>query len=135
VIDQEGTFQKPGTREDTSACTYIGDMLARISDKWTLLVVRSLGRGPLRFSALRREVGEVSKKMLTSTLRELEENGFVIRTVMPTRPPQVEYARTDLGHDFLTPVQAIAEWVVKNSKRIDAARATYSRHVRSGQPV
>ncbi|MDB5973665.1 MAG: putative transcriptional regulator [Nevskia sp.] len=129
MVDQEGTSPKPGARVDTSTCEYIGDMLARISDKWTLLVVRSLGRGPLRFSALRREVGEVSKKMLTSTLRELEENGFVTRTVIPTRPPQVEYALTDLGHDFLTPVQGIAEWVVKNSTRIDAARASYAGRV------
>lgn len=101
-------------------------MLARISDKWTLLVVRTLGPGPLRFNALRREVGEISQKMLASTLRELEENGFVSRTVTPVTPPQVEYALTDLGKEFLYPVQAIAEWVVANSARIDAARAAYA---------
>ena len=72
-------------------------MLARISDKWTLLVVRVLGDGPLRFNALKREIGEISQKMLASTLRDLEENGFVTRTVTPVMPPQVEYALTDLG--------------------------------------
>ncbi|MFG1397964.1 helix-turn-helix domain-containing protein [Xanthobacter sp. VTT E-85237] len=100
-------------------------MLARISDKWTLLVVRVLGHGPCRFNALRREVGEISQKVLASTLRELEENGFVSRTVTPVNPPQVEYALTDLGREFLMPVQALAEWVVANSPRMDAARAAY----------
>ena len=102
-------------------------MLARISDKWTILVVRTLGRGPQRFNALRREVGEISQKMLSSTLRDLEENGFVTRTVTPVIPPQVEYALTDLGRDFLTPVYGLADWVIKNSTRIEAARMTYAR--------
>lgn len=101
-------------------------MLARISDKWTLLVVRVLGNGPRRFNALRREVGEISQKMLASTLRDLEENGFVSRTVTPVTPPQVEYALTDLGRAFLSPVQALAEWVVANAARMDAARAAYA---------
>jgi DNA-binding HxlR family transcriptional regulator len=101
-------------------------MLARISDKWTLLVVRVLGRGPCRFNALRREVGEISQKVLASTLRELEENGFVSRTVTPVTPPQVEYALTDLGHEFLKPVQTLAEWVVENAPRMDAARAVFA---------
>jgi DNA-binding HxlR family transcriptional regulator len=114
------------TQHTPSACGQISRMLARISDKWTLLVVRALGKGPLRFNALRREVGEVSQKMLTATLRELEENGFVSRTVTPTMPPQVEYALTDLGRDLQQPVQALAEWVIENSGRMDAARAAYA---------
>jgi DNA-binding HxlR family transcriptional regulator len=101
-------------------------MLARISDKWTLLVVRVLGRGSARFNALRREVGEISQKMLASTLRELEENGFVSRTVTPVTPPQVEYALTELGRDFLKPVQKLAAWVIENSSRMDAARARFA---------
>ena len=109
-----------------AACGQISRMLARISDKWTLLVVRALGKGPRRFNALKREVGEVSQKMLTATLRELEENGFVSRTVTPTMPPQVEYALTDLGRDLRNPVQALAEWVIENSARMDAARAAYA---------
>lgn len=77
---------KPDNHEDTAACSHISRILARISDKWSLLIVRVLGHGPLRFNALRREVGEISQKVLASTLRELEENGFVSRTVM--HPPQ-----------------------------------------------
>jgi DNA-binding HxlR family transcriptional regulator len=125
--EQEGTFEKPGDHGDTAACEHISRMLARISDKWTLLVVRVLGEGPCRFNALRREVGEISQKVLASTLRELEENGFVSRTVTPTTPPQVEYALTDLGREFLDPVRSLAEWVVENSFRIDSARAAYAR--------
>lgn len=131
VADQEGTFRNPGHRGDTSTCQNIGHLLARISDKWTLLVVRSLGPGPRRFSALRREIGEVSKKMLTSTLRDLEQNGFVTRTVLPTRPPQVEYALTDLGRDFLEPVKVLAGWVMQNSARMDAARAAFAEREES----
>ena len=124
---QEGTGSIPDNLEGTTPCEHISRMLARISDKWTLLVVRVLGRGPCRFNALRREVGEISQKVLAATLRDLEENGFVSRTVTPTTPPQVEYALTDLGRDFLRPVQSLAEWVVGNSSRIDEARAQYAK--------
>jgi DNA-binding HxlR family transcriptional regulator len=126
MAQQGGTLAKPGHHEDTARCEHISRMLARISDKWTLLVVRVLGRGPCRFNALRREVGEISQKVLASTLRDLEENGFVSRTVTPVAPPQVEYALTDLGREFLRPVQALAEWVVANASRMDAARAAYA---------
>jgi DNA-binding HxlR family transcriptional regulator len=123
---QESNVEELSEHQGEAACGHISRMLARISDKWTLLVVRSLGNGPLRFNALRRDVGEVSQKMLTATLRQLEENGFVSRTVTPTTPPQVEYALTDLGRDLRHPVQALAEWVLTNSARIDAARAAYA---------
>ncbi len=123
---QEGTLEKPGDHHDTAVCEHISRMLARISDKWTLLVVRALGPGPRRFNALKRDVGEVSQKMLASTLRELEENGFVTRTVTPVAPPQVEYALTELGRELRHPVQALADWMVANSTRIDAARTAYA---------
>jgi len=126
MFDQEGTLEKPGELEDTAVCSHISRMLARISDKWTLLVVRALGHGPLRFNALRREMGEISQKVLASTLRDLEENGFVSRTVTPVTPPMVEYALTDLGRDLLNPVQALADWVIANSAQINAARAAYA---------
>ena len=117
---------------DPAHCEHISRMLARISDKWTLLVVRTLGYGPRRFNALRRDVGEISQKVLASTLRELEENGFVSRTVTPVTPPQVEYALTDLGREFLKPVQTQAEWVVENSARMDMARAAYAQRRAGG---
>ena len=129
MINQAGTLPKLGHQKDTAQCEHISRMLARISDKWTLLVVRVLGAGPRRFNALRRDVGEISQKVLASTLRDLEESGFVSRTVTPLKPPQVEYALTDLGRDFLSPVRKLADWVVVNSPRIDAARKAYvERH-------
>ena len=118
---------KPAHRGDSGQCEHISRMLARISDKWTMLVVHVLGSGPCRFNALRREVGEISQKVLASTLRDLEENGFVSRTVTPVTPPQVEYALTDLGRELLVPVRELAEWVIENSPRMDAARATYAK--------
>ncbi len=116
---------KPDNHQDTARCEHISRLMARISDKWTMLVIRVLGNGPLRFNALRREIGEISQKVLASTLRDLEENGFVSRTVTPVVPVQVEYALTDLGREFLCPVKALAEWVLANSDRMDAARVRY----------
>lgn len=121
---QEGTCTSPGHRDETT-CARISQTLARISDKWSLLVIRTLGPGPKRFNALKREIGDISQKMLASTLRDLEENGFVSRRVTPVTPPQVEYALTDLGRDFLVPVRGLAEWTIANAARIDAARAAY----------
>jgi DNA-binding HxlR family transcriptional regulator len=127
VAKQAGTLPIPGNHGDTAKCEHISRLIARISDKWTLLVVRMLGRGPCRFNALRRHVGEISQKVLASTLRDLEENGFVSRTVTPVTPPQVEYALTQLGKDFLRPVQSLSEWVIENSSRMDTARAAYAK--------
>jgi DNA-binding HxlR family transcriptional regulator len=115
----------PDIQADTTRCEHISRMLAPISDKWTLLVVRVLGRRSCRFNALRREVGEISQKVLASKLRELEQTGFVSRTVTPMTPPQVEYALTDLGREFLSPVKGLADWVVLNAPRMEAARAAY----------
>jgi len=112
--------------ESASACEHISRTLARISDKWSMLVVRVLGRGPCRFNALRREIGEISQKVLASTLRDLEQHGFVSRKVTPVTPPQVEYALTELGREFLEPVRSLAEWVMVNTPRMDAARAAYA---------
>ncbi len=105
----------------------VSDLLARIGDKWSLLIVATLGRGPLRFNELRRQVADISQKMLSSTLKVLERDGLVHRDVLPTVPPQVEYALTDLGRDLLRPVKALAAWVIVNSARMDAARTEYAR--------
>lgn len=107
------------------SCTAVSDLLSRIGDKWTVLVVAYLGEGPMRFNELRRGIGNISQKMLTSTLRNAERDGFVSRTVTPTRPPQVEYALTELGRCLLVPVSGLASWTVANKDRIDAARAAY----------
>ena len=111
--------------DEPAVCVAISDMLARIGDKWSLLIVRTLGAGPLRFNELRRAITDISQKMLSSTLKVLERDGLVRRTVLPTVPPQVEYALTDLGRELLEPVSALAEWTAANTPRIMAARAEY----------
>lgn len=120
-------MDEPDHQEETGRCVLISHMLSQFAGKWTVLVVRVLGRGPRRFNALRRDVGEISQKVLTSTLKDLEESGLVSRTVTPTKPPQVEYALTDLGRDFLIPVRSLGEWVVANAARIEAARSAYAQ--------
>jgi DNA-binding HxlR family transcriptional regulator len=114
---------------DPEVCGAISDMLARIGDKWSLLIVTTLGAGPMRFNELRRQIADISQKMLSSTLKVLERDGLVKRTVLPSVPPQVEYALTDLGSDLLRPVSALAEWTAQNTQRILTARAEYDSRV------
>jgi DNA-binding HxlR family transcriptional regulator len=117
---QGGTFLKPKHPVRTEECRPVSEILARIGDKWSVLVVNLLGKGPLRFSALRKMIDGISQKMLTTTLRSLERDGFVIRTVFPT------------GKDLLVPVVALAEWAHKNQPRMDEARRAFdARQARS----
>lgn len=120
---------KPGHFHETSACRTVNDILTRVGDKWTVLVVSYLGNGPMRFNALRRTVNGISQKMLTTTLRNLERDGFVTRTVFPTIPPRVEYALTDMGRDLLIPVQALGAWAIANEANVMMARARYDASV------
>jgi DNA-binding HxlR family transcriptional regulator len=103
----------------------VSQVLSRIGDKWTVLVVRSLGEGPKRFNELKRLVGGISQRMLTLTLKSLERDGLLIRTVTPTIPPRVDYELTDLGRSLLVPVGALGEWAIANMKSIEAARERF----------
>jgi DNA-binding HxlR family transcriptional regulator len=100
-------------------------VLDRIADKWTVLVVSALQSETKRFSVLRREVGGVSQKMLTQTLRGLERDGLVTRTVYPTVPPKVEYALTPLGHTLVKLLDDIRVWAERNIEDVLAAQDTY----------
>lgn len=108
-------------------CQAVSGILARIGHKWTVLVVEFLGDGPLRFSDLRRNIGSISQKMLTTTLRGLERDGFVTRTVYPEIPPRVEYELTGLGRELLIPVHALGEWARNNIERIESARMAFDQ--------
>ena len=119
---------------DHSDCRAVSEILSRVGDKWTLLIVRELGRGPLRFSALKRRLGSISQKMLTATLRNLERDGMVRRTVTPTTPPQVEYALTPMGHELERPIKTLAEWTFAHAEAIEAARAAYDVASSGGGP-
>jgi len=118
---------KPNDTIETQDCRRISEILSRVGDKWSVLVVSYLGERTLRFSELRRRIGGISQKMLTSTLRNLERDGFVNRTVFPTTPPSVEYELTDLGRELLIPVQNLADWARQNADRIDRSREFYDR--------
>jgi len=106
-------------------CRTISTLLARIGDKWTVLVVSTLGDGSRRFNELRREIPSVSQRMLTLTLRNLERDGVVSRTVTPSIPPRVDYELTDLGHSLLKPVTALSQWALDNVEAIHAAQARF----------
>jgi DNA-binding HxlR family transcriptional regulator len=103
----------------------VRDVLDRLGDRWSTLVLQALTAGPLRFSALQRQVDDVSKRMLAKTLRGLEEDGLVARTVYPSKPPAVEYALTALGHSFVPHVQALVRWAGEHHQAIRAARQAY----------
>jgi DNA-binding HxlR family transcriptional regulator len=116
---------KPGHTHVTEDCRAVSDVLQRIGDKWSILVVSRLGHGPMRFSELRTVIGGISQKMLTTTLRILERDGFVTRTAFATIPPRVDYELTDLGRELLVPVNALGDWARDNIARINAARARF----------
>lgn len=103
------------------------EILDRVGDKWSVYVVAMLQDGPLRFSELKRTIDGISQRMLTLTLRSLERDGLVTRTVHPTVPPSVEYALTALGRTLLVPVTALVRWAEKNKGRIEQARERYDR--------
>ena len=111
--------------KDPEVSATIAQMLARVGDKWSMLMVRTLGHGPVRFNELRRQIGDISQKVLSSTLKALERDGLVARTVVPSMPPQVSYELTDLGRELLIPVVAIIAWTIENTDRIVAARLAY----------
>jgi DNA-binding HxlR family transcriptional regulator len=106
-------------------CRTISTLLSRIGDKWTVLVVGTLGEGSKRFNELRREIPSVSQRMLTLTLRNLERDGLVSRTVTPTIPPRVDYELTELGHSLLEPITALSQWALGNIEAIHAAQARF----------
>ncbi|MES1934080.1 HxlR family transcriptional regulator [Salinisphaera shabanensis T35B1] len=103
----------------------IRDVLDRIGDQWSLLLLESLAPGRKRFSELRREIGDISKQMLSRTLKQLEQDGFITRTVYPEVPPRVEYELTDLGQSFRGPMQALVQWADANHRVIVEARNRY----------
>ncbi|HLT30596.1 MAG TPA: helix-turn-helix domain-containing protein [Myxococcaceae bacterium] len=108
-----------------SACVAVRDVLNRVGDKWSVLVIVLLGEGPRRFSELKRSIDGISQRMLTHTLRGLERDGLITRTVFPTVPPRVDYALTELGRTLLEPVRALGAWAQANGERIHRAREDY----------
>ncbi len=106
-------------------CKRINEVLSRVGDRWSVLVIISLAQyGTLRFNELKRNLG-ISQRMLSLTLKELERDGLVNRTYHPTIPPKVEYNLTPMGQSFREPVNALGHWALGNLAKIDAAREVY----------
>ncbi|WP_416409642.1 winged helix-turn-helix transcriptional regulator [Agrobacterium rosae] len=110
---------------DHSQCQIISSLLDRVGDKWTVMVVGVLADGPVRFNAIMREVGGVSHRMLTLTLRGLERDGIVERRAFPTIPPKVEYELTPLGQSLVEPLEQVMNWVRLNQEIIEKARGAF----------
>lgn len=115
----------PSTLHDPEDCRAVSEVLSRVGDKWTVLVVGVLGPGPKRFNEIRRALGSISQRMLTLTLRGLERDGLVTRTVHATIPPRVDYALTALGHSLLDPVNVLGLWARRHRAEIETARHQY----------
>ncbi len=110
---------------DLEGTQIVREIFNRVGDKWTLLVIRVLDAGPSRFTALRDNVPGISQRMLTLTLRQLERDGLVSRTVHPAVPPRVDYALTELGITLVPPIVALANWAVEHELDIRSSRDDY----------
>ena len=115
----------PTDKQTANPCVAVSELLARIGDKWTVLVVELLEGGPMRFNEIRRTISAISQRMLTLTLRDLERDGLVTRTVHPTIPPKVEYELTKLGRSLYAPIAGLALWARDNRAAIEAARVSF----------
>jgi DNA-binding HxlR family transcriptional regulator len=114
-----------GDKHVSGKCLAVREVLNRVGDKWSVLVVALLGNGKKRFSELRRSIEGISQRMLTLTLKGLERDGLITRTVYPTIPPRVEYELTNLGCSLLKPIKELGDWAGENRQRIQIARDRY----------
>lgn len=123
----------PAAGEDAAYCQQMRLLLDRVGEKWSLLAVIALREQPRRFNQLRRELSGVSPRMLARTLRGLERDGLVSRSVYPTVPPQVDYALTGLGKSLLQPVDALLHWAGMHQSQMDQARAEFDDRQRDAE--
>jgi DNA-binding HxlR family transcriptional regulator len=122
---QETAARIPRSLHEPEDCRAVSEVLSRIGDKWSVLVVSALGEGPKRFNELRKALGSISQRMLTLTLRALERDGLITRTVFPTIPPRVDYELTRLGRSLLEPVSELSLWARRNRPAIVEARRKF----------
>ena len=124
---------RPDARSDTKPdpnhadCRGVASVLSRVGDKWSVFVIMMLGGGPKRFNELKRMINGISQRMLTLTLRGLERDGLVTRTIFPTIPPRVDYELTDLGRGLSQPVEALGRWAMEHLAQIEAARTRFDQ--------
>ena len=121
---------KKGMKKDCKQECPLRELLTRLGDKWSILVIYTLAQAPqnrARFSELRRAIEGISQRMLTTTVRHLERDGILTRKVFPVIPPRVDYALTPLGKDLLKPVENLVEWVEGNWEKIEKSRGTFDQ--------
>jgi DNA-binding HxlR family transcriptional regulator len=118
---------KPTETRTAGRCQKANEVISLVGDKWSVHIVMLLGTRKKRFMELKREVDGISQKMLTVTLRGLERDGYVTRTVFPTIPPRVDYELTGLGRELLVPLQALGSWAIANHAHVVKARAAYDK--------
>jgi DNA-binding HxlR family transcriptional regulator len=123
--DLESRLRAHGPEGLQHDCKPVTDILVKIGDKWSVLIIMLLGSGPKRFNEMRRLVHGISQRMLTLTLRGLERDGLVNRTVFPTIPPRVDYELTELGRSLLVPISGLGEWAYANRSIVEAARERF----------
>jgi len=114
-----------GSPDKVETCNAMGDILNRIGDKWSVMIVGYLSRRTMRFNELRNAIGGISQRMLTLTLRNLERDGLVTRTVYPEIPPRVEYQLTELGRTLKEPLDALWNWAAAHQHDVSIARRDY----------
>ena len=115
----------PPPQANHEDCRGVASILSMVGDKWSVFVIIMLHDGPRRFNELKRMINGISQRMLTLTLRGLERDGLVTRTVFPTIPPRVDYELTDLGRGLAHPVMALGEWAMQHKDQIEGARARF----------
>lgn len=121
------TAELDDAEHEAANCRALGQILDRIGDKWTVMVVGVLSKGPMRFNAIQRTIPGVSHRMLTLTLRGLERDGLVRRTALATIPPRVDYELTELGHSLKGPLKTLAKWARAQQPQIEAARKKFDQ--------
>jgi DNA-binding HxlR family transcriptional regulator len=134
MVDTNTAVRAPEASNSHAACKAVVETLARIGDKWTVMVVGALSKGPIRYNEIGRRVEGISQRMLTLTLKGLEQDGLVTRTMFPTIPPRVDYELTELGRKLILPLRALSEWARENRPAMLAAREAFRRRGQHGSP-
>jgi DNA-binding HxlR family transcriptional regulator len=134
MVDTNTAVRAQEASNPHEACTAVVETLARIGDKWTVMVVGALSKGPIRYNEIRRRVEGISQRMLTLTLKGLEQDGLVTRTMYPTIPPRVDYELTELGRKLIMPLKALSKWARENRPAMLAAWEAFQRRGQHGSP-
>src|SRR6202045_3946615 len=127
MVDTNTAVRASALLSPHEACKAQVETLARIGDKWTVLVVGALSKGPIRYNEIRRRVEGISQRMPTLTLKGLEQDGLVTRPMYPTIPPRVDYVLTPLGRKLVLPLKALHDWALENRPAMLAAREAFRR--------